>query len=106
MVNEKGWSGFERRPDVDRTALRAILRRVLGPGLRVTRTSAGVAAQVYRVQAPGRVLYLRIAEEDHEDLSGRRRAPGTPAGQWPPCAISRPRRTLRPDPWPLGAPHG
>ena len=69
MVDEQGWSGFERRPDVDRTALRAILRRVLGPGLRVTRTSAGVAAQVYRVQAPGRVLYVRIAEEDHEDLS-------------------------------------
>jgi hypothetical protein len=58
-----------RQPDVDRVALGAILRRVRGPGLRVTRTPSGVAAQVYRVQAPGAVVYLRIAEEDHEDLS-------------------------------------
>jgi Ser/Thr protein kinase RdoA (MazF antagonist) len=28
-----------------------------------------VAAQVYRVQAAERVVYVRIAEEDHEDLS-------------------------------------
>jgi Ser/Thr protein kinase RdoA (MazF antagonist) len=69
MVDEQGRNGFARRPDVDRAALGAILRRVLGSGLRVTRTPSGVAAQVYRVQAPGRVLYLRIAEEDHEDLS-------------------------------------
>jgi len=69
MVDEQGWSGFERRPDVDRAALGAILRRVLGPGLRITRTTAGVAAQVYRVQGAERVLYVRIAEEDHEDLS-------------------------------------
>ena len=69
MVGERGWGGFERRPDVDGLALEAILRRVLGPGLRVARTPAGVAAQVYRVQAAGRVLYVRIAEEDHDDLS-------------------------------------
>jgi Ser/Thr protein kinase RdoA (MazF antagonist) len=69
MVDERGWSGFERRPDVDGAALGAILRRVLGPELQVARTPAGVAAQVYRVQAAGRVLYARIAEEDHEDLS-------------------------------------
>jgi Ser/Thr protein kinase RdoA (MazF antagonist) len=69
MVEEQGWSGFERRPDVDGPALGALLRRVLGPGLDVVRTPAGVAAQVYRVQAAGRVLYVRIAEEDHEDLS-------------------------------------
>jgi Ser/Thr protein kinase RdoA (MazF antagonist) len=69
MVDEQGWSGFERKPDVDGAALGAIVRRVLGPGLRVARTPAGVAAQVYRVQATGRVLYVRIAEEDHENLS-------------------------------------
>jgi Ser/Thr protein kinase RdoA (MazF antagonist) len=69
MVEELGWSGFERRPDVDAPALGAILRRVLGPELEVARTPAGVAAQVYRVQAAGRVVYVRIAEEDHEDLS-------------------------------------
>ena len=69
MVEEQGWSGFERRPDVDAPALGAILRRVLGPGLEVARTPAGVAAQVYRVQASGRVVYARIAEADHEDLS-------------------------------------
>ena len=59
----------ERKPDVDRNALHAILRRVLGAELRVARTPAGVAAQVYRVHAVGRVLYVRIAEEDDEDLS-------------------------------------
>jgi Ser/Thr protein kinase RdoA (MazF antagonist) len=69
MVDEQGWGGFERRPDVDGVALGALLRRVLGPGLRVDRTPAGVAAQVYRVDAAERVLYVRIAEEDHEDLS-------------------------------------
>ena len=69
MADQQGWNGFERRPDVDGPALAAILRRVLGPGLRVARTPAGVAAQVYRVQAAERVVYVRIAEEDHEDLS-------------------------------------
>jgi Ser/Thr protein kinase RdoA (MazF antagonist) len=69
MADQQGWSGFERRPDVDRPALAAVLRRVLGPGLRVARTPAGVAAQVYRVQAAERVVYVRIAEEDHEDLT-------------------------------------
>jgi Ser/Thr protein kinase RdoA (MazF antagonist) len=69
MADQQGWNGFERRPDVDGSALAAILRRVIGPGLRVARTPAGVAAQVYRVQAAKRVVYVRIAEEDHEDLS-------------------------------------
>ena len=69
MADQQGWDGFERRPDVDRPALAAVLRRVLGPGLRVARTPAGVATQVYRVQAAERVVYVRIAEEDHEDLS-------------------------------------
>jgi hypothetical protein len=69
MVDQQGWNGFERRPDVDGPALEAILRRVLGPGLRVARTRGGVAGQMYRVQAAGRVLYVRIAEEAHEDLS-------------------------------------
>ena len=48
---------------------RRSVRRVLGPGLRVAGTPAGVAAQVYRVQATDRVVYVRIAEADHEDLS-------------------------------------
>ena len=69
MVAQQGWSGFERKPDVGGPALAAVLRRVLGPGLEVARTPAGVAAQVYRVQASGRVVYARIAEEDHDDLS-------------------------------------
>jgi Ser/Thr protein kinase RdoA (MazF antagonist) len=69
MVEDQGWGGFQRRPDVDGAALGAMLRRVLGPGLRVARAPAGVAAQVYRVEAAERVLYVRIAEEDHEDLS-------------------------------------
>jgi hypothetical protein len=69
MVDEQSGGGFERRPDVDAAALGALLRRVLGPGLQVARTPAGVAAQVYRVEAAGRVLYARIAEEAHEDLS-------------------------------------
>src|SRR4029450_6369928 len=60
---------FSRRPDVDRPALAAVLGRVRGPGVRVARAPAGVAAQVYRVQAAERVVYVRIAEEDHEDLS-------------------------------------
>jgi len=46
-----------------------MLRRVLGPELTAARTPAGVATQVYRVQAARGVLYVRIAEEDHEDLS-------------------------------------
>jgi aminoglycoside phosphotransferase (APT) family kinase protein len=49
--------------------MRAMLRRVLGPRLSVARTPAGVAAQVYRVRTSGRVLYARVAEQDHEDLS-------------------------------------
>jgi Ser/Thr protein kinase RdoA (MazF antagonist) len=69
MVDDQDWGGFQRRPDVDGVALGAMLRRVLGPGLRVARTPAGVAAQVYQVEAAERVLYVRIAEEDHEDLS-------------------------------------
>jgi Ser/Thr protein kinase RdoA (MazF antagonist) len=69
MDDARSRGGFERRPNVDGAALGAILRRVLGPGLRVARTPAGVSAQVYRVQAAGRVLYARVAEEDHEDLS-------------------------------------
>lgn len=60
---------MERRPDVDQRALHAMLRRVLGPDLTVARTPAGVATQVYRAQAAGRVLYVRIAEEDDEDLA-------------------------------------
>jgi Ser/Thr protein kinase RdoA (MazF antagonist) len=59
----------ERRPDVDGEALQALLRRLVGPGLTVARTPEGVAAQVYRVEAAGRVVYVRIAEESHEDLS-------------------------------------
>jgi Ser/Thr protein kinase RdoA (MazF antagonist) len=46
-----------------------MLRPVLGPEFSVARTPAGVAAQVYRVQASGRVVYMRIAEDDDEDLS-------------------------------------
>lgn len=69
MVDDQGWGEFQRRPDVDGVALGAMLRRVLGPGLRVARAPAGVAAQVYRVEAAECVLYVRIAEEDHEDLS-------------------------------------
>jgi len=60
---------LERRPDVDGAALDALLRRLLGSDLTVSRTPEGVAAQVYRVEAAGRVLYARIAEEDYEDLS-------------------------------------
>jgi len=62
-------AGVERRPDVDQRALQAMLRRVLGPELTVARTPAGVTTQVYRVHAAGRVLYVRIAEDDDEDLS-------------------------------------
>jgi Ser/Thr protein kinase RdoA (MazF antagonist) len=61
-------AGVQRRPDVDQQALHAMLRPVLGPEFSVARTPAGVAAQVYRVQASGRVVYMRIAEDD-EDLS-------------------------------------
>ena len=39
------------------------------PGCGLPRTPAGVAAQVCRVQATDRVVYVRIAEADHEDLS-------------------------------------
>jgi Ser/Thr protein kinase RdoA (MazF antagonist) len=46
-----------------------MLRPVLGPELTVARTPAGLAAQVYRVQASGRVVYARIAEDQDEDLS-------------------------------------
>jgi hypothetical protein len=60
MINDQGLGGFQRRPDVDAAALGAMLRRVLGPGLRVARTPAGVAAQVYRVQAAGRMLYAPV----------------------------------------------
>jgi Ser/Thr protein kinase RdoA (MazF antagonist) len=60
---------MERRPDVDQRALHAMLRPVLGPELTVARTPAGVGAQVYRVHAAGRVAYVRIAEDDDEDLS-------------------------------------
>jgi Ser/Thr protein kinase RdoA (MazF antagonist) len=42
---------------------------VLGAELTVARTPAGIATQVYRVHAAGRVRYVRIAEEDDEDLS-------------------------------------
>jgi Ser/Thr protein kinase RdoA (MazF antagonist) len=59
----------ERRPDGDLRALHAMLRPVLGPELRVARTPAGVASQVYRVQASGQVVYVRIAEGEDEDLS-------------------------------------
>ena len=69
MVEDQGGGGFQRRPDVDGATLGAMLRRVLGPRLRVARTPAGVAAQVYRVEVAERVLYVRIAEEDHENLS-------------------------------------
>jgi hypothetical protein len=58
----------ERRPDVDQQALHAMLRPVLGPELTVARTPAGLAAQVYRVHAAGRVVYARIAERADDDL--------------------------------------
>lgn len=45
-----------------------MLRRVVGPEFSVARTPTGVAAQVYRVHAAGRVVYARIAEGDDEDL--------------------------------------
>jgi aminoglycoside phosphotransferase (APT) family kinase protein len=60
---------MERRPDVDLQALHAMLRPMLGPELTVARTPAGLAAQVYRVHASGRVVYARIAEDQDEDLS-------------------------------------
>ena len=60
---------MERRPDVDQQALHAMLRPVLGPELTVARTPAGLAAQVYRVHAAGRVVYARIAERADDDLS-------------------------------------
>jgi hypothetical protein len=59
----------QRRPDVDLVALGALLRRVLGAEPAVARTRDGVAAQVYRVRAAGRVLDARVAEEADEDLS-------------------------------------
>jgi aminoglycoside phosphotransferase (APT) family kinase protein len=59
----------ERRPDVDQQALHAMLRPVLGAELTVLRTPAGVSAQVYRVEASGRVVYVRIAEGEDDDLS-------------------------------------
>jgi Ser/Thr protein kinase RdoA (MazF antagonist) len=68
----RGRRTLERRPDVDGEALQALLRRLIGPGLTVARTPEGVAAQVYRVEVAGRVVYVRIAEESHEDLSVER----------------------------------
>jgi Ser/Thr protein kinase RdoA (MazF antagonist) len=67
FVEEAG--RVQRRPEVDQQALHAVLRPVLGPEFSVARTPAGVSAQVYRVHAAGRVVYVRIAEQEHEDLS-------------------------------------
>jgi hypothetical protein len=59
----------QRSQDVDQQALRAMLRPVLGPEFSVARTPAGMSTQMYRVDAARRVVYVRIAEDDDDDLA-------------------------------------
>jgi aminoglycoside phosphotransferase (APT) family kinase protein len=59
-----------RKPDVDASALTALLRRVFGTSVRVSceRTPDGVSTQVYRLVRGREMFYLRIAEEVDESL--------------------------------------
>lgn len=59
-----------RKPDVDATAVDALLQRVFGTSTPVTyqRTPDGVSTQVYRLVRGSETFYLRIAEEADENL--------------------------------------
>lgn len=59
-----------RKPDVDATAVNALLQKVFGTSAPVTyqRTPDGVSTQVYRILRGSETFYLRIAEEANENL--------------------------------------
>jgi aminoglycoside phosphotransferase (APT) family kinase protein len=61
---------LDRRPDVDPGAIDAVLSNAFGNGVPVTyaRTPDGVSTQVYRVVRGNETFYLRVAEEEHENL--------------------------------------
>lgn len=62
---------LERKPDIDRTALEALLRRAFGSTAPIAyqRTPDGVSTQVYRLDRGDQVLYLRLAEDERENLA-------------------------------------
>ncbi|WP_162907151.1 phosphotransferase family protein [Allorhizocola rhizosphaerae] len=57
-----------RKPDVDATAVDALLQQVFGTSVTWQRTLDGVSAQVYRVLHGPETFYLRIAEEPDDNL--------------------------------------
>jgi aminoglycoside phosphotransferase (APT) family kinase protein len=60
----------DRKGDIDKAAIDALLRAVFGVSLPTTyqRTPDGVSTQVYRIWRGPEVFYLRIAEEADENL--------------------------------------
>lgn len=62
---------MERKPDIDRAALEALLRRAFGASTPITyqRTPDGVSTQVYRLNRGDDCFYLRVAEEQQESLA-------------------------------------
>jgi aminoglycoside phosphotransferase (APT) family kinase protein len=56
-----------RKPDVDLSALRALVARVYGRRpVEIARTESGTTTQVYRLRSDGAVHYLRVAEDQSD----------------------------------------
>jgi hypothetical protein len=60
---------FRRKPDLPAPAMRALVTRLLEPGIRIERTLEGGSTQVYRLVRGAEVLYLRVAEEAGESMA-------------------------------------
>lgn len=60
---------FRRKSDLPAPAMRALVTRLLEPGIRIERTLEGGSTQVYRLFRETEVLYLRVAEEAGESMA-------------------------------------
>jgi aminoglycoside phosphotransferase (APT) family kinase protein len=69
-LSKSGLLTARRNPNLDPNALSAVLKRAFGGAKPFTfeRTAAGVSTQVYRVLRDGKLFYLRIAEEESDDM--------------------------------------
>lgn len=62
---------LDPKPDIDRAALESLLRRAFGGATPINyeRARDGVSTQVYRLHWGSNIFYLRVAEDEHENLA-------------------------------------
>ena len=60
---ERWLDGSTRPPDEQVDALRALVARLVGPGVAIERALGGMSTPVYRVRCENETLYLRLSED-------------------------------------------